>query len=130
MTYTAEGLYMGNQIKECQGKKDPSQTFLAGDVLIEIDNSWSKRNGERVVKKSVVPFNAFGDTAKAAQLFKFGEAVSVSYEIEGREYTDKNGVKRHSVQLKAFFFNKKEEADNIPFGNDAPESSEKMPWDK
>ncbi len=70
-------------------KKDSTETFVAGDVIFEIDNSYEKE-GQIVNKVDLVPFNVFGKTAEKAMLYITGEELSITFQLEGTEYQGKN----------------------------------------
>ncbi len=85
-------------------KKDSVETFVAGDAIFEIDNSYEKE-GQIVSKIDLVPFNVFGKTAEKVMMYTSGEELSITFQLEGREYQGK-----YYPQVKAPFIHHIEKA--------------------
>lgn len=95
------GIFKNHNIKEI-AKKDGSGTFLAGDAIFEIDNSYEMRGGEVKEKHDTVPFNCFGTLAQSVVGMHVGSKWEIQFELEGREAVNKNGENVCYPRIKAF----------------------------
>lgn len=110
MNFVINGTYHSHKVQE-RAKKDGSGTFFAGDVLIEIDNSYqNNQTGEQVLKLDLVPFNCFGKVAeKVAKEYKMGEKVRVTFQLEGQSYSKDGNEPKQFPRIKGVFVNRLDE---------------------
>lgn len=89
--------------------RDPETRYLTnGDPVcnfsVAVTESW-KKDGDKKEKTTWYRVNTFGKLAEiASQYLKKGSAVQVIGKMESREWTDKEGNKRESWELRAESF--------------------------
>jgi single-strand DNA-binding protein len=116
---------MSNDLNNCQfiGRcgKDPEVRYMAnGDAVcnisIAVGKSWKdKTSGEKKEQTEWVRVSFFGKLAEiAGQYIKKGKQVYVQGRMETREYTDKDGVKKYSTEIRG------ENMQLLGGGDDAP----------
>ena len=85
-------------------------------LLIEIDNSYEKA-GVKTEKLTQVPFSIRGKTVEICNSVKYNQDIEVSFELDGRNYTNPTTQKtKHYTTLRGIFVypGKEEATDDLP----------------
>lgn len=99
MKLEVQGIYKRHTINPLPSGKYAGK--MAGDVIIEIDNSYTTKAGEHIQKLTEVPFGAFGAPAeKVANEYQPGDRVVVTFSLEG--YHSDNTGRDYSKNRLAF----------------------------
>ena len=69
-----------------------SEKFFKVDFVLETDEQYSQK----------VKFELHQDRVDLIHPYKIGELVNVSFNLKGREFTDKNGETQYSNTLQAW----------------------------
>ena len=61
----------------------------AGDLILEVDNSYVKKDGEQVTKIDSVPVTFYSKSAEWAEKVNKGDRVSIEFKVGGFSWADK-----------------------------------------
>lgn len=110
--------------------KDPETKYLTDgtpvvNLTVATNEEWKdKATGERQSHTEWHRISFFGKTAEiAGQYLRKGKQVFIEGSIRSREYTDKDGQKRTSYEIRGdrmVMLGKKEEGDEAPAQSHAP----------
>lgn len=90
-----------------QGDKFLTNGSAVCDLLLEVDQSYTKKDDNTKVEKLVIiPFNCYGSTAEKAMELEAGTKVKVAYSVTGREWQGKyypqlRCIAVHGAEVKA-----------------------------
>ena len=71
-------------------------------IILEIDGSYTNRNGEYVKKVCLMEFDLSKNAKAAIDRFNQNDPITVTYTWAGREYKKKDGTKGYDNKLSAY----------------------------
>lgn len=103
--FSIDGTLYAKNTRTVTGKKDPSQTYEFKSIILEVKNIKKvKTNDGKFIEKtfSELPEFDLGYGVDDSQ-YEVGDAITVKFSVEGREYKGGDGQKRIMTKLKAVF---------------------------
>lgn len=80
------GKFVYQNVKQIQGKKDPSKTYRTGEAVFDVVYQHENgETGETYVTKYPVPFKVFGDRiCDLVETLQFEDECEIFFEVAGR----------------------------------------------
>lgn len=114
MSYELEGV-----VERIGETKNVSEKFSVREFAVKTTKTWTSKDGDSGSKEVLVGMQCTGRTTEALDKIKVGQAVTVKFDLEGREY---NG--RIFTNINAWYVGAKEGGKSAPVQatNNEPEN--------